>query len=233
MKHLLHFSLIGFVSFLYVSIFPTSASAQTRNSMSNYYVEISLLPTLSSVADTTDQTPATVGVEPLNKSGFDTRNTLAYVFQGKYLVGLNYDLFTLSEKQNPGADGQDNNTSMNMMGPTLGMLMGNWRVTFTYYTSGSRTRDVYNYLADGSTAVDITTTFSDMSGYQLMFGYAFPFKNWFELGAAIAYKNVEFKKQGKVDRFPGTDNYPEQDLGGGKHYKINNWDPMVSLIFRF
>lgn len=232
MKHLLHFSLIACVSFLYA----TAANAQGRNMTAKYYVEISFFPGFSNNNDTSAMTGASVAdIPPTNKFTLDTRNTFAYVFGGQYLLGFNYNMYTYSEKKNATAaeDSIDKKDTTTVYGPTFGVMSGNWRFIFTYYMGGTRTFKDYSTTLAGAVQADNTVTNSSPSGYQLVIGYSIPTRPWLEFGAALVYKDIKFAKQGRVDNVTPGNSFADKEVLAGQRYQLNGWDPMISMIYRF
>lgn len=223
--------LISYATFFVLFMSAIPALAQSRNG--GFYVDATLFPVYVNRNDTRSVT-SSPGVATESGLGYDTRTTLGYTLNGgALLVGVTYNLYRLQTKRSfvdGGDSGLDETTENTQWGPTLGWLPGNWRVLFTYFMSGKKSVASKNDDSTGVTG-DVTITNTNVSGYQLLAGYAFPVSNSFSIGPSVVYRSLSYSKQSKVNALNSAEDYQDVDLASNSIE--NSLTAMLSLVFQF
>lgn len=232
------FFIVGLSTLLTATTHAASSKSSSSSGPSGFLLELNFFPTLSDKNVATDRiagTASTAEYKVSNKSGFDTRNSISYVTGSGLLLGITYNMYTLTESRSASAsdDKLKITDEISAYGPSLGYALGNWRFIYTHYMSGERKFHDYKANSSGTVTFDNLTKQTGMEGYQLLIGYSFPVTGWFELGTALVNQNMVFKKQSRVDKVTTSDSFPTQTIPSKQRQKISSWDPMISFMFRF
>jgi hypothetical protein len=173
------------------------------------------------------------GVAMESGTGFDFRTTLGYIFGGSYVVGLTYNMYSLTTNRASvvgGSSGLNETTKQSEMGPTVGYISGGWRYLLTYFISGTKSLQTKDLDDSNLPSSDRTYKNSKLSGFQLSVGYTFAFGANFEIGPSLVYKSLTYTNQELVDT-SGVSSYADSEL----YTKAmeNTLSPMISMLVRF
>ncbi len=204
-----------------------------KGSTYSIYFEETFFPKYVDKNDTSSQNVAP-GVATETGLGFDTHTTLGYMFFGdSTLLGLSYNYYSLSTKRANvvgGDSGLKETTLAWEFGPTLGYLNGGFRALIMFYVSGNKNVHTYNFDQTGTTG-DVTINNDGISGFQLTVGYTFALWGDLEIGPALLYKSLTYKKQSKTNVISPIENYPDSSLySSAVDHEI---EPMLTLLCKF
>ena len=181
------------------------------------------------------------GQEVKNREGlgYEAYGTFGYAMWDKFLIGFTYYHLVLPEKQEGTATSGsvDQNLTRDQYGPTLGLLAGGFRLTFTGLVGGKRT--ITYKTVD---PVDVGGTISDTKwedkvglGYQITAGYAFHLGPRVLLGPSLVYRRVNYKTQTKTQTITPDPGYTPETYTD-KAYSTRpiegSLTPMLTFVFK-
>lgn len=215
--------------------FATQNAKAARGGDGGFFIDETFFPVYVNRNDMESFNPGdTTQVATESGVGADFRTTLGYTFTSQLIVGLTYNMYSLTTTRaavSGGSDGLSEKTSKSEYGPTLGYNFGNFRMLLTYFLSATKQLDRKNVDSTEATTGDVTIKNSEGSGFQLSMGYSFRFGSSFDIGPSLVYRNVSYKKQSKVNRLSSAEDYAETDLASAA--LDSGLTPMISMQFRF
>ena len=231
------------VSTILLSFIAIQAKAQSTNRLggdpvlfdddsSYWYLNEHFAPVLSSQNDTS-LTPAYPGTAPANGLGIDARTTLAYAYQGQWILGATYTRYQMKSRREVVSWGQDaltQTTSRDEWGPTMGFAYSGWRVMFTYFLMGDQRVATKTTNYAGTTG-DLKQKSKELDGYQLSLGYSFHLMGRVHLGPSLVYRAIKYHAQARANEFSVADSYDYRELYRAN--KVNALLPMIALDVRF
>jgi hypothetical protein len=219
------FALINFTS--------TSAQAAGRSGGGGgFFIDETFFPIMVNKNDTSSFYNAP-GVATESGTGYDFRTTLGYVFGGSYVVGLTYNMYSLTTSRASvvsGDSGMNEKTIRSEMGPTVGYINNGWRVLLTYFISGDKSFQRKDLDDTNAVTNDATIKNTKLSGLQLSLGYTIALGSSFEIGPSLVYTSRTYSNQSRTD-ITGLTDYADTEL----YTKAldSTLAPMISMQIRF
>jgi len=211
----------------------TSTSAQAAGrSGGGFFIDETFLPIMVNKNDTTSFYNAP-GVATESGTGYDFRTTVGYVFGGNYVVGLTYNMYSLTTTRASvvgGDSGMNEKTTRSEMGPTVGYINNGWRALMTYFISGEKSFQRKDLDDTNAVTNDATTKNTKLSGFQLTLGYTFALGSTFEIGPSLVYTSRTYTSQSRTD-ITGLTNYDDTELF--TKALDSSLSPMISMQLRF
>jgi hypothetical protein len=229
------FSAIIFILFISPIVFVQNAlageSKASAKGPSGFFFDETFFPKLTDSNDTGSFPDSRVASE--TGFGLDSRTTIGYILDGAWFFGGTYNTYSISTSRSNvsgGDSGRNEKFQNTQMGPTIGWVTGNLRFMGTYFISGEKVDDVKD--SDDTGLIGHTKiTNKDVTGMQLLVGYAFPITSNFSIGPSIIYRTLQYRKQAKINYLS-----PAEDYSSKKLYTANtesNLDMMFSLMIHF
>jgi len=219
-------------SFCILSSLPSFAAP---GNASGFFFDETFVPVYVNKNDVESLTPGdNTQVATESGLGFDTRTTLGYTFSSQFIIGLTYNMYSITTSRdavNGGLEGLNEKTQKSEYGPTVGYNFGNWRVLLTYFLSSTRQVDRKYVDSTGAATGDTTIKNTNGSGFQAALGYNYALGSHFEIGPSLIYRSVSYSKQAKTNRLNSSEDYDATELS--TKALDSGLTPMITIQMRF
>lgn len=208
------------------------------------YLESSVAPQFFRTNSESGDRTSYSNIQPESGLGFDLRSTLGLVFWSQLLVGFTTNYSVLPQKRDAATirsdsgdvdyESMDDSKKRLEGGPSIGYLLGDFRLVATYFLSGYNKQRTKAVAVDGTTAANRLVKDEVSGGYQILLGWTFPLAGNLKIGPSLIYRNITYDRQDAtnyLDRSDSSTNYKNKKFATKP--VDATLEPMLTVSFAF